>query len=103
MTTLSRRACRPRLATTLRGNERRERHMPIHSRLGAMSCDFNVWREGRGAVFAGPFALDVETTAIDDEDPSRVPSFVIGAACDGSSGFFIPAGRCAAFLAAHDG
>lgn len=76
--------------------------MTLKIRLGTTSCDFNVWREGMGAVFAGPFAFDAETT-FDDTNPSHVPSYVIGAACDGSSGYFIPAGRCPAFLAAHDG
>jgi len=52
-------------------------------------------------VITGPFALDTETTKIDDNRPDRVPVLVLGAAFDGRQGWFILAEDMPAFLANH--
>jgi DNA polymerase I-like protein with 3'-5' exonuclease and polymerase domains len=52
-------------------------------------------------VITGPFALDTETTLIDEKRPDRVPTLILGSAFDGRQGFFILAEDMPAFLAAH--
>ncbi len=54
-----------------------------------------------GKVFAGPFALDTETTLIDKDRPAHIPPLVLGMAFNGTQGWFIAAKDMPAFLAAH--
>jgi hypothetical protein len=70
--------------------------------LGRLSCPFTPWRPADGRVFDA-FAYDTETTDIDDERPYPTPSFVIGAACDGRRGVFIPREHVLSFFRAHQG
>src|SRR5262245_47748297 len=55
--------------------------------IGNFRCDFRPWSPADGTVFTGPFALDVETPRIVAHE---VPEYVLGAACDGRRGFFLP-------------
>ena len=54
-----------------------------------------------GKVFAGPFALDTETTKIEPDRPFHTPALVLGMAFNGTQGWFIAAKDMPAFLAAH--
>jgi DNA polymerase I len=54
-----------------------------------------------GKVFAGPFALDTETTKIEPDRHAHIPLLVIGMAFNGTQGWFIAAKDMPAFLAAH--
>jgi hypothetical protein len=67
---------------------------------GPLSCAFQAWRRADGRVFAAPFALDIETTRISGHE---VPDYVLGAACDGTRGFFLPPAQVHDFLVAHWG
>lgn len=69
--------------------------------LGTTRCVFFPWKPTHGTVFSAPFAFDCETTRIDDEREWVTPAYVLGAAFDGSRGYFIPRDRVAAFLEAH--
>jgi hypothetical protein len=68
--------------------------------LGQFSCPFAPWRPVDGRVFDS-FALDTETTDIDDERPYLSPAYVLGAACDGQRGFFISRDNVLPFFEAH--
>ena len=54
-----------------------------------------------GKVFAGPFALDTETTKIEPDRHAHIPALVLGVAFNGTQGWFIAAKDMPAFLAAH--
>ncbi len=69
--------------------------------LGPGQYPFRQWVPADGRVITGPFALDTETTLIDEKRPDRVPALVLGSAFDGRQGFFILAKDMPAFLAAH--
>jgi len=69
--------------------------------LGPSLYQFRVWEPACGKVFAGPFALDTETTEIEVDRPAHVPTLVLGTAYDGAQGWFIAAENMPAFLAAH--
>ncbi len=69
--------------------------------LGTGQYPFSQWVPALGRVISGPFALDTETTLIDEKRPDRVPALVLGSAFDGRQGFFILAEDMPAFLAAH--
>lgn len=71
--------------------------------LGSTTIDFRPWRPADGQVFADTFAIDTETTRIDDNRPWLTPVFVLGAACDGHQGFFILRDHLRDFLIAHWG
>jgi hypothetical protein len=64
---------------------------------------FVPWRPELGRVFLGTYALDCETTLIDDDSRWLTPAYVLGAACDGQRGYFIQRQHVAAFLEAHVG
>jgi len=54
-----------------------------------------------GKVFAGPFALDTETTKIEPDRPFHTPALVLGMAFNGTQGWFIAAKDMPAFLTTH--
>lgn len=70
--------------------------------LGNKECEFMPWAPAHGRVFSGPFAMDIETTLIDHDNPAHIPSFVIGAASDGSKGFFVTPSLVVSFLQTHE-
>jgi DNA polymerase I-like protein with 3'-5' exonuclease and polymerase domains len=74
--------------------------MDMH--LGPFPCSFTPWRPRDGRVF-DHFAYDTETTEIDDERPYLTPSYVLGAACDGRRGVFIPREHVRPFFEFHHG
>src|SRR3954470_19854193 len=63
--------------------------------------DFRPWHPRDGKVFRRPYAFDCETTRIDEARPWLTPAYVLGAACDGRRGYFVPRQHAAAFFAAH--
>src|SRR5262245_11561231 len=69
---------------------------------GTYTCEFKIWRPEDGQVFDF-FAIDTETTEIDDERPYITPTIVVATACDGKRGFIIPREHLVAFLKAHQG
>lgn len=69
--------------------------------LGPFQYSFSLWEPADGRVFRGPFALDTETTLIDDNRPTHIPVLVLGMAFDGRQGWFITAEDMPAFLANH--
>ena len=69
--------------------------------LGPSQYRFRVWLPAYGKVFAGPFALDTETTLIDKDRPTHTPALVLGIAFNGTQGWFIAAKDMPAFLATH--
>lgn len=71
--------------------------------LANQHVDFRPWRPADGPVFHDAFAIDTETTLIDPERPWLVPTYVLGAACDGNRGVFLTREHLPAFLRAHDG
>jgi hypothetical protein len=75
--------------------------MEIH--LGSWSCSFTEWRPANGRVFKDLIAYDVETTLIDTDHPYIVPTFVLGAACDGTRGVFLHWDSLLPFFQLHAG
>jgi DNA polymerase I-like protein with 3'-5' exonuclease and polymerase domains len=71
--------------------------------LGDASVPFVPWKPRLGRVFDRPFAIDTETTLIDDDHPWITPAYILGAACDGTAGYFITREHIATFLKAHQG
>lgn len=71
--------------------------------LGTTTVPFTFWTPAHGTVFDTIFSLDTETTLIDDNHPWITPAYVLGAACDGTTGYFITREHIAAFLKAHQG
>jgi DNA polymerase I-like protein with 3'-5' exonuclease and polymerase domains len=69
--------------------------------FGSARYPFHRWLPADGRVIAAAFALDTETTAIEEERPTSIPTLVLGAAFDGRQGWFILAKDMSAFLAAH--
>ncbi len=63
-----------------------------------ISAEFRPWHPTDGQVFYDSFALDTETTLIDDHHPWLTPTYVLGAGCDGQRGVFITRDRLSAFL-----
>ncbi len=63
--------------------------------------NFIPWRPELGQVFRSPYGFDSETAAIDEQHPWLTPAFVLGAAFDGSQGYFIRREHASAFFAAH--
>jgi DNA polymerase family A/3'-5' exonuclease len=70
--------------------------------LGSLSCRFLPWKPANGRIF-DRFSFDTETTPIDDAHPDQTPKYVIGAACDGERGVFIPRRHAQPFFEAHRG
>lgn len=70
-------------------------------RFGPTTCDFREWRIEDGRVFHGFYAFDTETTAICRDNPTIVPSYVLGAVCDGKKGYFLSRDRVPAFFQVH--
>ena len=69
--------------------------------LGSGRYQFRLWEPTLGRVITGPFALDTETTLIDENRPAHIPILVLGMAFDGRQGWFILAEEMPAFLASH--
>jgi DNA polymerase I-like protein with 3'-5' exonuclease and polymerase domains len=69
--------------------------------FGAAQYPFRRWLPAYSRVIAGRFALDTETTLIDDTRPASIPALVLGMAFDGQHGWFVMAEDMPAFLAAH--
>ncbi len=69
--------------------------------LGNSSASFRPWRPADGQVFHGTFAIDTETTLIEERRPWLAPTYVLGAACDGQRGVFLTRERLSDFLRAH--
>ena len=74
---------------------------PFLLALGAHQYSFRRWLPALGRVITGPFALDTETTLIDEKRPAHIPALVLGMAFDGRQGWFITAEDMPAFLANH--
>lgn len=64
---------------------------------------FQPWRPHMGQVFHDAFAFACETSAVDEARPYITPAYVIGAATDGQTGFFVSREHVGAFFAAHGG
>jgi len=62
---------------------------------------FYRWTPKDGRVFAEGFALDLETTLIDEDRPASIPTLVLGMAFGGDAGWFIMAEDMLPFLDAH--
>jgi 3'-5' exonuclease len=71
--------------------------------LGHHRCSFEEWTPDRGRILERFFAIDVETTKIDDENPQIVPAMVVASACDGRRGVFVSRQALPAFFEAHAG
>jgi DNA polymerase I-like protein with 3'-5' exonuclease and polymerase domains len=69
--------------------------------LGSGRYQFRLWEPILGRVITGRFALDTETTLIDENRPAHIPILVLGMAFDGRQGWFILAEDIPTFLAAH--
>ena len=69
--------------------------------LGTGQYPFRRWVPTLGRVITGPFAMDTETTKIDDNRPAHIPTLVLGMAFDGRQGWFILTEDMPAFLASH--
>lgn len=69
--------------------------------FGTARYEFRRWQPDLGHVISGPFALDTETTLIDEARPASIPTLVLGMAFDGTHGWFITAVDMPAFLASH--
>src|SRR6516162_3246132 len=69
--------------------------------MGPHALEFTPYHPSMGRVFKDTYALDTETTIIDDNCPWLTPAYVLGAACDGHSGYFIRREHVYDFLAAH--
>ena len=69
--------------------------------FGSSRYPFHRWLPTNGRVITGPFALDTETTQVDEKRPTSIPSLVLGMAFDGRQGWFITAEDMPAFLADH--
>lgn len=74
---------------------------PFLLALGTGQYPFRRWMPALGRVMTGPFALDTETTLIDEKRPAHIPALVLGMAFDGRQGWFILAEDMPAFLASH--
>ena len=74
---------------------------PFLLALGPAQYPFRRWEPAFGRVIIGPFALDTETTPIDEKRPAHIPVLVLGMAFDGRQGWFILAEDMPAFLASH--
>ena len=64
---------------------------------------FQRWKPSYGTVFQRPYAFDTETTLIDDARSWLPPAYVLGAACDGTKGYFIERRNLRQFLDHHKG
>jgi DNA polymerase I-like protein with 3'-5' exonuclease and polymerase domains len=82
---------------------------PMRSRQGA-DCEvalgshrrrFREWTPDQGQIFEGFFAIDTETTKIDDENPHIIPSMVLATAFDGERGIFLSRDSLPAFFELH--
>ena len=71
--------------------------------INDITFDFQPWRPEHGKVFDSAFAFDCETTRIDEQRPWISPAYVLGAAFDGTQGYFIRREHVAAFFTAHQG
>lgn len=65
------------------------------------TLEFQPWDPSQGCVFDKAFAFDCETTLIDEKHPEVIPTYILGAACDGSRGVFILPKYLAEFFEAH--
>lgn len=75
--------------------------MNITIDLNGKLIPFSIWRSSGGTVFTKSFSFDSETTLIDKERPWLTPAYVVGAACDGTKGYFISREHLLAFIDAH--
>jgi hypothetical protein len=71
--------------------------------FGRRQISFRPWRPQDGRVFQRRFALDTETTRIDEQRPWLTPAYVLGAACDGQWGVFVHRRHVREFLRQHEG
>ena len=69
--------------------------------LADRECPFAPWRLTDGKVFADTYALDIETTRIDEESWWSVPDYVLAAVCNGQRGYFLMRERVPDFLRIH--
>jgi DNA polymerase I-like protein with 3'-5' exonuclease and polymerase domains len=69
--------------------------------IGPESSEFVPYIEDMGTVFETETAFDCETTLIADQHPRLTPAYVLGAAYDGTRGYFIQRDDAVAFLKAH--
>ncbi len=70
---------------------------------GARRCPFTEWTSDQGRIFEKLFAIDTETTKIDENNSQVVPAMVLASACDGVRGVFIGRDQLPAFFQAHSG
>src|SRR4051812_39897706 len=76
---------------------------PVRVSFKGSNYEFRPWRPQDGRVMTRPFALDTETTRIDEDRPWLTPALVLAAAFDGRTGVFVPRDRVEPFLRSHDG
>lgn len=69
--------------------------------IGPYDARFEAWRPGDGQVFASDFAFDTETTPIDPDRDWLPQTYILGAAYDGSRGFFVQREHVAEFFRVH--
>lgn len=62
---------------------------------------FQAWKPSLGTVIRTEFSFDCETTLISEAHPQLIPAYVLGAAFDGQTGYFVSRDHAAAFWAAH--
>ncbi len=71
--------------------------------LGKQHYTFAPWTPQMGRVFRQTYAFDTETTLIDEARDWDCPAYVLGAAFDGTAGYFVQRTHVGAFLRAHKG
>ena len=64
-------------------------------------AEFRPWRPEDGRVFNSFYALDSETTKIDEQNTWITPAYVLGAVFDGRQGYFLQRQHAAAFFVTH--
>ena len=62
---------------------------------------FQPWRPQDGRVLSRAFSFDIETTMIDEQRPWLIPAYVLGAAFDGNTGYFVTREHAPEFLHVH--
>jgi len=66
-----------------------------------LSYRFRPWKPGLGRVFKLSYSFDCETTLIEKERHWEMPHYVLGAAFDGTEGYFVRREHLAAFWRVH--
>lgn len=69
---------------------------------GVSETSFQPWLPRHGQVFHSIYALDLETTAIEDSRPWRTPHYILAAATDGDRGYFLSPANVRAFFGQHE-